>query len=61
VLLGGNIMNNETYFLEQLKENLKKVGIGIPIVRSLLGEDAAIFGVGLNLVVKEKENMSYEI
>ncbi len=47
VVIGGNIMHNESYFLTHLKESLIKAGVTIPIVRSALGEDAAIFGAGL--------------
>ncbi|MFP5039518.1 ROK family protein [Parasediminibacterium sp. JCM 36343] len=44
VVIGGNIMNGEKLFLPQLKQNLKQVGIELPIVRAKLSEDAAIIG-----------------
>jgi glucokinase len=45
VVLGGNIMNAERFFLQQTKKKLfNKMGISIPVTKSIQGEVATLLG-----------------
>ena len=44
VVLGGNILKSEEFFLPMLNEKLEDYNLKISIVKSLLGEDSALLG-----------------
>jgi glucokinase len=44
IVVGGNIAQCADLFLVNLEQKLRSIGVAIPIIKSTLGEDAAILG-----------------